>query len=414
LRVLQRLRGGALGHVVADPVGGQEQQHDHHEGDQQPARDLGHPPIQTCRCRTADCIPMTTSAVRALLGERMARHGLADRPCSSPVEAAARTTAVQAQDPFQSRLGVRARSGAAVDESAVSAAIERERSVVRTWLMRGTIHLVTAADVRWLVRLVGPAVQRKFATRWQRLGLTPDVVDRCVRLLPEILADGPRTRAEVRAGLAERGLTLDSPDPQVNAHALVHASSIGLVCRGPARGRTATFVLLDDWLPDSPAGPSGDDALAELARRYFAAFSPATVADFVTWSGLAGRRAIELIRDELTPVDVDGASGYRLGEVAPARGVRLLPAFDNYLIGYRDRGALLAPELHGEVYQGGWILPTVLRDGRVIGTWSLDRPGGRVRLKPFEPWPGAVQRAVDREVSDLARFLDQEVTIARS
>lgn len=348
---------------------------------------------------------MGRSARRDLLGERMARHGLADRPCVTPVDAAARTTALQAQDPMASRLGVRARSGPAVDDCAVRAAIEDERTVVRTWLMRGTIHLVPAADVRWLVRLIGPALRRKFATRWRRLGLTAPLLDRCVRLLPELLADGPRTRAQIRAGLAERGLTLESPDRQIHTHALVHASSIGLVCRGPDRGRDATFVLLDDWLPGSPAGPDGDDALAELARRYFAAYSPATAADFTTWSGLAGKRAVELLGDELAPVDVDGLSGFRLGEMAPARGVRLLPAFDNYLIGYRDRSAIVGPQRHPEVYQGGWILPTVLRDGRVVGTWSLDRTRGRVACTPFEPWPHSVQRAVATEVADLGRFL---------
>lgn len=344
----------------------------------------------------------------------MARHGLAERPCATPVDAAARTTALQAQDPLASRLGVRARSAAVVDDAAVRAAIEDERSVVRTWLMRGTIHLVAAADVRWLVRLIGPSLQRKFATRWRQLGLTPSLLDRCVRLLPELLSEGPRTRAQLRAGLAEHGLTLESPDPQIHTHALVHASSIGLVCRGPDRGRDATFVLLDDWLPESPAGPDGDEALAELARRYFAAYSPATAADFTTWSGLAGRRAVELLGDELAPVDVDGASGFRLGEVAPGRGVRLLPAFDNYLIGYRDRGAMLDVDRHPEVYQGGWIKPTVLRDGRVIGTWSLDRVRGRVSCTPFEPWPGPVQRAVEREVADVGRFLDRSLDLTVS
>ena len=95
--------------------------------------------------------------------------------------------------------------------------------------------------------------------------------------------------------------------------------------------------MLDDWLPGSPAGPSGDDALAELARRYFAAFSPATSADFGTWSGLPHGWAVELIRDELTPCDVDGRPGFRAGTVEAVRGVRLLPAFDNYVIGYRHR-----------------------------------------------------------------------------
>jgi hypothetical protein len=353
---------------------------------------------------------MTLMARRRLLGERIARHGLATRPGDSPAAAAALTTALQAQDNLASRLGVRARSGTATDAD-VRHAIEVERSVVRTWLMRGTIHLVDATDLRWLVRLIGPAVGRKFRTRWQQLGLTEDVLDRCVEVLPGVLADGPRTRHEIREGLAALGVRLQSPDPQIHTHALVHASTIGLVCRGPDRGRHNTFALLDHWLPSAPEGPSGDDALAELARRYFAAYSPATAADFTTWSGLPAGRAIELISDELRPVDVDGRPGFRLGEAEPARTVRLLPAFDNYLIGYRDRAAILDPALHQRVYRGGMVRPTVLSDGRVIGTWALERPTGRLTVSPFDEFDARTRRAVAAEAADIGRFLDREITV---
>jgi hypothetical protein len=212
--------------------------------------------------------------------------------------------------------------------------------------------------------------------------------------------------------LHERGVTLDSPDPQAHTHTLVYASALGLVCRGPDRGRHATFALLDDWLPSSPAGPSGDDALAELARRYFAAYSPATAHDFAVWAGLPHGRALGLIRDELKPVDLDGRAGFRLGEVEPERGIRLLPAFDNYLIGYKDRAAILEPALQKHVYHGGIIRPTVLVDGQVVGTWALDRAKGRVTITPFERLEPAVRRAVDAELADLSRFLDRDLDVA--
>jgi hypothetical protein len=345
---------------------------------------------------------------RALLGERIARHGLGSRRVDTPAAATALTTAVQAQDNLAARLGVRVRASGVTDADVLHA-IGCERSIARTWLMRGTIHLVEAADLRWMVRLVGPAVARKFRTRWRQLGLTDDVLERSVAVLPDLLASGPRTRAEIRAGLADRGVTLDSPDPQAHTHALVYASAIGLVCRGPDRGRHATFVLIDEWLPGSPAGPSGEDAVAELARRYFAAYSPATAHDFGAWSGLPHARSVALIRDQLTPVDLDGRPGFRLGEVRPECGVRLLPAFDNYLIGYKDRSAILEPALHDRVYQGGMIRPTVLVDGQVVGTWALERAKGRVTISPFEPLEPAVRRAVDAELADLERFLGREL-----
>ncbi len=351
--------------------------------------------------------------VKALLGERMARQGYGDRTAESPRAAAAGTTALQAQDNLASRLGVRARS-ATVTEADVLRAIEDDRTVVRTWLMRGTIHLVDAADLRWLVGLIGPAIARKYRTRWRQLGLTDDVLDRSVDALPQLLAGGPQTRHQIRAGLAELGITLDSPDPQVHTHVIVHASTTGLICRGPDRGRHSTFVLRDDWLPTAPAGPAGDDALAELARRYFAAYSPATAADFGTWSGLPTSQAIALIGGELSPADVDGRAGFRLGAVEPARGVRLLPAFDNYVIGYKNRAALLDPARHGEVYQGGMIRPVVVRDGRVIGSWALDRGKGAVTVTRFEAWPIRVGSAVEAEVADIGRFLGREVTLRAS
>jgi hypothetical protein len=346
-----------------------------------------------------------TGAVRR---ERMVRHGFVERPARTVAAAVALTTAVQAQDHPAARLGVRARS-VGLDEADVVHAVAETRTVVRTWLMRGTIHLVDVSDLRWLVALFGPALQRKFATRWRQIGLTQPFVDRCVALLPQVLRTGPRTRAEIVADLEGAGLRFTFDDPQAAYHVLLYASSLGIVCRGADRRRTATFALIDQWVPDAPAGPRGDDALAELTRRYFQAFSPATAADFTTWSGLAGGPALSLIRDELTPADVHGRPGFRLGAVEPAGGVRLLPAYDNYLIGYRER-AFIEDGHRGRVYEGGVIRASVLVDGRIAGLWRVDRD--RLVVTPFETYSARTRRAVESEAADVARFLGRPLQLA--
>jgi Winged helix DNA-binding domain len=341
-----------------------------------------------------------------VLGQRIARHGFADRPASTVAQAARLTTAVQAQDPQAARLGIRSRA-AGVTEADVFHAMDVERSVVRTSLMRATIHLVDADDARWLTALTGPAIARAFGKRWRDLGLTSELLSSAMDVLPGAIAGGPRSRAEVVAALAERGVVIDAAD-QAPTHLLLCATTLGLVCRGPDRGRDATFVLLDEWLPDAPMGPRDDDALAELARRFFEAFSPATAADFTTWSGLASGRAIAQIRDELTPVEVNGRAGFTLGEVAPQRGLRLLSAYDNYLVGYRDRELIIDPIRRTDVYVGGVIRPTVLLDGRVIGSWRLVRKPdtATVEVTPFGDLTKKVRAAVDAEAADIGRFID--------
>jgi Winged helix DNA-binding domain len=340
-----------------------------------------------------------------LLGERFARHGFGDRPARTPAAAADRTCGLQAQDLRAGRLAVRSRSAALTDAN-VADAIER-RTLVRSSLMRATVHLVPAADLRWLTSLLGPVIARSFATRWRQLGLTPAVLRRARAVLPDALAGGPHSRVAVVDRLAQLGVRI-ARTGQAPAHLLLFATTEGLVCRTPDRGREAHFALIDEWLPDSPAGPSGDDALAEIARRYFRAFSPATAADFTAWSGLPSGRAVGLIRDELTPADVNGRPGYRLGEVAPQRGVRLLAMYDNYLIGYRDRDEFIDSQARPTIYVGGVIKPAVLLDGRVAGVWKLVRARQRalIQLTPFGELSRRTRDALEAEAADVGRFLD--------
>jgi hypothetical protein len=333
---------------------------------------------------------------------------------------AAAAVGLQAQDPGAARLGVRARSGAA-DEAAVLDAVGVERSVVRTWLMRSTVHLVAAADLRWMTTLFGPAMERAHRARWRQLGITEPLVEAAVPQVRELLDGRGLTRREIAAELAARGIRL-ADDGQAATHLLAALSARGLTCRGPDQGRDAAFVLIDDWVapgaadstaPAADPDPDPGELAAELARRYFRAFGPATAADFTAWSGLPSGAAIALIRDELTEVSFDGRRGWTLGRVEPSPGFRLLPMFDNYLLGYRDRTAMLDPGMQDRVYVGGIIKATVVCDGRVIGRWRLDRSSRSVTalVTPFERFIRRHHEELDRERADLERFLGRPVAL---
>ena len=341
--------------------------------------------------------------------ERMTRQGLVARFAADAAGVAAAAVGLQAQDVGAARLGVRARSTAA-DEAAVVNAIQHERSVVRTWLMRSTVHLVAADDLRWMAALYGPVMERNHRTRWRNLGITEAMIETALAHARELLDGRGLTRHELAAELTARGLELGG-DGQVPTHVLAALTARGLTCRGADRGRDATFVLIDDWVPPAPATV---DPLAELARRYFRAFGPATAADFTTWSGLPSGAAIASVRDELTEAEFDGRRGWTLGAVEPVPALRLLPMFDNYLLGYRDRTAMLDPRLHPRVYVGGIIKATVVCDGRVIGIWRLDRAARSavVRVTPFESFTRRHHHELDRERADIERYLGRPIGLA--
>lgn len=342
------------------------------------------------------------------LVERMTRQGLSVRTTAEPAQVAASVVGLQAQDANAARLGMRARCGGA-DEAGVVEACDTHRSMVQTWLMRSTVHLVAAEDARWLIALFGPMIERRFRnTRWRQLGIDDRLIDAAIEPVNEILKDRQLSRHEIAAELADRGVKL-AADGQAATHLLLALSCRGVTCRARDRGRETTFALLDEWLPLTPEGPT--DPSTELARRYFRAFGPATAADFTSWSGLPSSMPIKAIRDELTEVEFDGRRGWTLGVVEPVQGFRLLPMFDNYLLGYRDRTAMLDPARHASVYVGGIIKASVVRDGRVVGSWRLDRSSrsATIRITPFESIP---RRQLERERADIERFLGRPIGLA--
>ncbi len=341
---------------------------------------------------------------------RMANQGLSTRPAPDPRAAALACAGIQAQDLWASQLAVRARSVSCTVADVVTAAAAP--TVVRTWLMRGTLHLIAADDLRWLVDLIGPAVLNMAGPRFVEVGLTPAVRERARAVLPEVLSGRTLTRAELVAALTTRIDTVPTAG-QGPAHLTVWASASGLICRAGEQGKVPTYALVDEFVPAPPESPA--DPLVELVRRYVTAFGPVTIEDFAPWSRLpvaATRRAFAELGDELGTVSVDGRVHYLVGAAEPAhRVLRLLPAFDSYLMGYRGRDAFLDPARRFDVAQGGILYPTIVVDGVIVGTWRLDRTGRRktqafgLRAHFFADPPTWQRNALAEEAADVGRFL---------
>jgi winged helix DNA-binding protein len=310
--------------------------------------------------------------------------------------------AMQAQDPgsFMWSLGVRLPGSTAAD---VRAALERGEAV-RTWPMRGTVHCVPPRDARWMLDLMAGRTLAGGAARRAALGLTDELAERGTAVLAAALAGGRRlTRARCLAVLAEAGV---AGEGQFGYHLLAYASQRGVTCIGPETDGEQTFVLLDEWAPD-PHRPERDEALATIAVRYFRSHGPTTRQDFAGWTGLTAadaRRAIAVAGQELATVRVDGAEMHLAatvldGPTAETGGVWALPGFDEYLLGYKNRTLMLAPEHAKAVFPGGGMFrATLVRAGRVIGTWTRSQVRPLVRL-------GAADRVrVEEALAAYARF----------
>lgn len=364
--------------------------------------------------------------VRSLTPDEVLRLRLRSQQLAGPqaaevAEVVRGMGAMQAQSTRDARLAVRPR-GQGIDAAAVTGACNVTRSVVRTWAMRGTLQMLARPDVGWIVDLFRPP-PGVVTARHRQLGLDAALFARALPAITEVLSErGPLTRAELVAELAARGVSVD-PKTQAPAHLIGYAARQGVICRGPDRGDDKpSYVLLADWAGQhDPLDP--DTALAELARRYTGAHSPATPADFASWSGLPLRRArrgFELIAGELEEVDAAGEQAWMLpGGDLPGTDdappcVRLLPHFDEYLLGYRSRDMILPARFARRIQAGGgWVRAAVLVDGRVAGTWRQHHRGDQtvVTIEPFEAIDPAALPGLEAEAADLGRFQDTAATL---
>jgi hypothetical protein len=361
---------------------------------------------------------LTPERVRLLRCHAQGLH--VDTAAPDVAQAIRAAGALQAQEPASAALAIRVRTSGLTAE-AVRHAREDARSIVLTWTMRGTMHLVPAADVRWQVALLGERLIRKTARRYAQLDLDDATRRRAVDLMQAILRDhGPLTRAALATQLAPHGIPVEG---QAIHHLVRYAALAGVICFGPVQDGDLTYVRLADWLPAAP-DPGGDppQVLAELARRYLHACGPATPHDLAGWSGVTVREAqtgFDAIEADLVPVETPAGSAWLLAQqwdqraaIQPDRTVRLLPRYDNYLLGYRDRTFMVTAAFAKHIHPGGGLIrPTLMVDGQARGIWRLARgkATSTVIVQPFTPLDPALLPALDAEVQDIGRFLGTPV-----
>jgi hypothetical protein len=327
---------------------------------------------------------------------------------------------IQAQQFAAMSLALRTRvSGLTVGD--IREAIAAHGTLARGWLMRGTLHLVPAEDLRWMIRLFGPVFGPKGKRRRSELGLTEKIIDHGLREIQAILSkDRELTRHALLDKLIERRVEIP-PQGQALIHLIGYAAQQGVLCLGAGQDNDEpTYVLIDQWLADTKS-LSGEKAVIELASRYVQGYGPASPKDFAAWSGLTiadAKRAwaalpdaVEVQVEDQTLWCVEQKAGQLASSDSPV--VRLLPAFDTYLLGYANRTYLVPPEHHAAVYHGGQTVPVVLVDGITAGVWRYERRGKRLKLsiQAFETFSPQIRQFISEEADDIGRLWASSVSI---
>jgi hypothetical protein len=370
-------------------------------------------------------------SARGIAPGQLARHRAArqllHRPTSAkdPAAIARAIGGAQSQDVYAGPQTFRSRSRS-LTAADITRARTEERSLLRTWVMRMTVHMIPTEDAGWWLPLFEPTMERWSRRRLVQLGMPARSVEKSQRVIAKALEDGPITRTEARDRVEEAGIVLRSQtDPQrsqMGHHIVGLAVLSGLAVLGPDRGAQTMLIRREDWIGRPPPFDR-DRALAQLARVYLGAFAPATDRDFAYWSGMPlrdVRAGLEAISSEIEEV--------RVGEETmliprgkrprlPASGqVRMLGNFDTYLLGWKDRAFSVTGEhaIHVKEGGGGWIRPVIVEDGIVIGGWRSSRKGGRLDISLNLP-AGERRRLgdeIEAEVADIARFEGMDARIS--
>jgi uncharacterized protein YcaQ len=362
-----------------------------------------------------------------ILAQRLARQHLAERaPAGRALDVVADIAGLHAQLMGSAELTLHARVDG-LQPDWVARALWEDRTLVKTWAMRGTLHLLPAAELPLWCAAQSQLKPRHETGAWQRAsGLTQEQAEAVIAATAEALAGEPLTREQLADAVT--GMV---GDPRLRdmlrngfGSLLKPAAFLGLLCFAPDLGRNVRFTRPDRWLGGwQPADP--DEAARAVARRYLAAYGPATREQFARWFGdpspAHAGRWLAALGDEVRTVELDGAEAYVLDDdaertaPAPGKEIRLLPAFDQYVVAApRDAEAVLPAGKRDAVYRPqGWLSPVILAGGRIAGTWRHERKGDRleVTLEPFRAPDKALRKGVEAEVERLAAHLGGTPTL---
>lgn len=347
---------------------------------------------------------------------RLYNQQISHNPSQSPEDVVAWMGAIQAQDYAGAKwsLGLRLPNGTEAD---IDQAIAR-KAIVRTWPMRGTLHFVAADDVRWMLKLLTPRIIAGSAGRNRQLELDDTIFNKSQDLLIAAMQGGKQLmRSDVYAVLENAGVTTAG---QRGIHIINHLAQKQVLCHGVHNEKQPTYALLDEWIPVSK-NLERKEALAELALRYFKSHGPATLNDFVWWSGLKisdAKEGLNAVSSMLEQMDFEGKTYWAEAdhpELSAIQSTFLLPGFDEYMLGYTDRTLILAAQHAGKIVPGnnGMFMPTIVVDGKVKGLWKrvLKKDKISIEILPFEKFTKAKIKLIAAGAKKYGHYLGKNVSL---
>jgi hypothetical protein len=356
-----------------------------------------------------------TTAVIAL--QRLLNQQISQPVFTHPHEVVAWLGAVQAQDYLGALWAVGLRTHAATEPTIEQALAER--TIVRTWPMRGTIHFVAAADVRWMLELLAPRVVQRSRGRRAQLGLDETIIAASAEVITKALQGGKQLPRNTLYHLLEQANIATGSSRGL--HILGRLAHDRLLCFGARSDKQPTFALFDEWVPSAQSLPR-DEALATLTLRYFTGHGPATVQDLMWWSGLTTaevKAGLAAVLERLGHEVIDGQTYYfaqnQPTAATPPPDAFLLPPFDEFLVGYRNRSAVLDPRYNTLVVPGGNGIfnPIIVIGGCVVGTWKRVFKKERVILtfNPFTAFSEAQSQSIAAAAERYAGFVGKQAII---
>jgi hypothetical protein len=351
--------------------------------------------------------------------QRLSNQHISEPTFQKPGEVVRWLGAVQAQDYAGAKWAVALRLNGATDAKVEQAFASGE--ILRTHVMRPTWHFVAPEDIRWMLELTAPRVHAANCYQYRRLELSRAIFKRTNAVVTKALRDGRQlTRAELGSVLRQAGIAADD----LRLTYLVLAAELdGVICSGARRAKQFTYTLLDERAP-AVKTLTRDEALAELTRRYFVSHGPATEADFIWWSGLTRtdvRSGIEMVKRQLEHAVIDGKAYWSAESMPRSKNSRqaafLLPNFDEYIVGYTDRGSIF-DELHNnqlDARRNPLFQHTIVMHGQIAGTWKriLKKDTVIIEFNPFTPVTNAERAAMRVAAEKYADFLELEASLAK-
>ncbi|MEO6356820.1 MAG: winged helix DNA-binding domain-containing protein [Ferruginibacter sp.] len=355
-------------------------------------------------------------SLKNIAGSRLINQQITSSASTTIKEMVAWMGAIQAQDYTMAKWAIGLRCNATTN-SDVEAAINKG-DIIRTHVLRPTWHFVAAADIYWMLKLTAPQIKKIMNTRFKQLEFTDALIVRSNGIIKKAVAEKHCTRATLVAALNKANIQTDENRA---SHLLMYAELDGIIGSGEIQNHQPTYALLTERVKPVKR-ISREAALEKLAKRYFASHGPATLADFVWWSGLPVKdamNALEMIRPTLFSETIDNQTYWFYEEHSAVSrskpGIYLLPAFDELLIGYKTREISIVERHHVHAFtKNGIFNPVIVKNAKVIGVWKRRFNKDRVIIEPayFDTPDTATVKALEKEAKKLGGFLEKKAVIS--